>query len=111
LAPSVRRALEEATEKSEHRKAVKELKKSHKQLRNLAAHLQSAREEERTWIAREIHDELGQTLTALKMDLSVMGKKLAANQEIETLAELIKADLKLVNETIKTVKRLCTELR
>jgi signal transduction histidine kinase len=111
LAPSVRRALEEATEKLEHRKAVKELRKSHKQLRDLAAHLQSAREEERTWIAREIHDELGQTLTALKMDLSVMGKKLATNQGIETLAELVKADLELINSTINTVKRLCTELR
>lgn len=111
LAPSVRRALEEATEKLERRKAVKELRISHEQLRNLAAHLESAREEERTWIAREIHDELGQTLTALKMDLSVMEKKVAANQGIETLEELIKADLMLVNDTIKTVKRLCTELR
>jgi len=111
LAPSVRRALEEATEKFERRKAVKQLKISHEQLRNLAAHLESAREEERTWIAREIHDELGQTLTALKMDLSVMEKKVATNQGIETLEELIKADLRLVNETIKTVKRLCTELR
>src|SRR5208337_4437261 len=82
-----------------------------KQLRDLAAHLQSAREEERTWIAREIHDELGQTLTALKIDLSVMGKKLSANQGIETLAELVKADLELINAIINTVKRLCTELR
>src|SRR5208337_2478937 len=75
LATSVLRALEEATEKLERRKALKELKISHNQLRNLAAHLESAREEERTWIAREIHDELGQTLTALKMDLSVIDKK------------------------------------
>ena len=111
LVPSVRRALEEATEKLEHRKAVRELKESHKQLRNLAAHLQSAREEERTWIAREIHDELGQTLTALKMDLSVMNKKLSTNQGLETLPELVKADLQLVNATINTVKRLCKELR
>ncbi len=111
LAHSVRRALEEATEKLERRKALKALKLSHEQLRNLAAHLESAREDERTWIAREIHDELGQTLTALKMDLSVMDKKVLTNQGIETLSELIRADLKLVNETIKTVKRLCTELR
>ncbi len=111
LAPSVLRALEEATEKLERSKAVNELKTSHDQLRNLAAHLQTAREEERTWIAREIHDELGQTLTALKMDLSVMDKKVGTNQGIETIAELIRADLKLVDETIKTVRRLCTELR
>jgi signal transduction histidine kinase len=111
LAPSVRRALEEVAEKLERMKAIIELRVSHEQLRNLAAHLQSAREEERTWIAREIHDELGQTLTALKMDLSVIEKKLATNQGIETLPELVKADLQLVNSTINTVKRLCTELR
>src|SRR5208283_2050795 len=111
LVPSVLRALEEVAEKFERMKAIMALKISHEQLRNLAAHLESAREEERTWVAREIHDELGQTLTALKMDLSMMEKKVEANQGIETLAELIKADLKLVNETIKTVKRLCTELR
>ncbi len=69
------RALNEAQERSERRKAVKELRKSHEQLRNLADHLQTVREEERTWIAREIHDELGQALTALKMDLSEMGRE------------------------------------
>jgi len=111
LAPSVRRALEEATEKMGRRKADKELERSHEQLRKLAAHLQSIREEERTNIAREMHDELGQALTALKMDLFAMKKKLATNQGIETLPELVEADLKLVNTTLKTVKRLCTELR
>ncbi len=111
LVPSVRRALEEVAEKFERMKAIMALKISHEQLRNLAAHLESAREEERTRIAREIHDELGQTLTALKMDLSVMDRKLGANQGIQTLGELVKADLQLVNEIIKTVKRLCTELR
>jgi len=45
------------------------------------------------------------------MDLSVIEKKLATNQGIETLPELVKADLQLVNSTINTVKRLCTELR
>ena len=111
LVPSVRRALNEAKERSERRKAVKELKKSHEQLRNLADHLQVVREEERTWIAREIHDELGQALTAFKIDLSEMEERLTANQSIETLRELVRTDLALVNETIQTVKRLCTQLR
>ena len=62
-------------------------------------------------VAREMHDELGHALTALKMDLFAMKKKLATNQGIETLPELVEADLKLVNTTLKTVKRLCTELR
>src|SRR5664279_1291659 len=107
LVPSVRRALSEAQERSDRRKAVKELSKSHEQLRKLADHLETVREEERTWIAREIHDELGQALTALKMDLSVMGKRLTTRQGIETLPELVNADLALVGATIETVKRLC----
>jgi len=111
LIPSVHRALNEAEERSERRKAVKELTKSHEQLRNLAEHLQTVREEERTWIAREIHDELGQALTAFKMDLSEMEEMLTANQSIETLRELVRTDLALVHETIQTVKRLCTQLR
>ena len=92
-------------------KAVKELRKSHEQLRNLAAHLQTVREEERTWIAREIHDELGQALTALKMDLSVMGKKLKPIRVLKHFRILVKTDLDLVDATIQTVKRLCTQLR
>jgi signal transduction histidine kinase len=111
LIPSVHRALNEAEERSERRKAVKELTKSHEQLRNLAEHLQTVREEERTWIAREIHDELGQALTAFKMDLSEMEEMLTANQSIETLRGLVRTDLALVHETIQTVKRLCTQLR
>ena len=51
LIPSVRRALDEAKERSDRRKAVKELRHSREQLRNLADHLQTVREEERTWIA------------------------------------------------------------
>jgi DNA-binding NtrC family response regulator len=97
LIPSVHRALNEAEERSERRKAVKELTKSHEQLRNLAEHLQTVREEERTWIAREIHDELGQALTAFKMDLSEMEEMLRANKSIETLRLLVRTDLALVH--------------
>jgi len=52
---------------TERKKSEKELKRSREELRSLADHLQSIREEERTTIAREIHDELAQALTALKM--------------------------------------------
>jgi DNA-binding NtrC family response regulator len=65
LVPSVRRALREAAERSERIQAVSDLKESNEQLRKLAGHLQSVREEERTNIARDIHDELGQSLAAL----------------------------------------------
>ena len=106
LIPSVNRALQEATERSERRKAVADLEKSHEQLRHLAAHLQSVREEERMNIAREIHDELGQSLTALKIDLSRLVAKLSKNPENEAIAEQLNAAIDLVSLTIGTVKQL-----
>jgi two-component system sensor histidine kinase UhpB len=94
---------------TERKRAEEQLRRSEEQLRNLADHLQSVREEERTTIAREIHDDLGQTLTALKMDISWLGKKLPKDQE--TLLEKTKAMTKLMDMTIKTVKRISAELR
>ena len=107
LVPSVRRALREESEKLERRKAVEELRTSHEQLRHLAAHLQSVREDERASVAREIHDELGQVLTALKMDLSMVVDKI----NDEESARQLKEDLALIDRTVQTVKRICTELR
>lgn len=86
-----------------------ELRNSREQLRNLSRHLQAVREEERTTIAREIHDELGQSLTALKMDLSWLGGKLPA--EFDLLKEKTGLMLRYIDETIKTVQRISAELR
>ncbi|MCK4328829.1 PAS domain S-box protein [candidate division WOR-3 bacterium] len=91
------------------KKAEEELRGSRKQLRKLAAHLQSVREEERTWIAREIHDELGQTMTALKMNLSWLNNKITKKQKI--LKEKTKTMLNLIDGTIQNVQRISTELR
>ena len=93
---------------TERKRAEEELTYSREQLRNLSLHLQSVREEERTAIAREIHDELGQVLTALKMDLSWLDKK---HRGDKSLAERTKAMLSLVDSTIQTVKRISSELR
>ena len=79
------------------------------QLRDLTAYLQTAREEERTRIAREIHDELGQTLTALKFDLSWLTKRLPRDNP--DLAERAAVMSGLIDETIHTVRRVATELR
>lgn len=84
-------------------------KKSEEQLRNLYARLHYVREEERTHIAREIHDELGQALTAVKMDLSWLNKKIPEDQEL--LLEKTQSMSKLVNTTLQTVKKIATELR
>jgi len=94
---------------TERKRAEDELKRSYEQVRNLSAHLQSVRETERTNIAREIHDELGQALTALKMDLSWTGGKLRRDQK--ALHGKIQSMLTLVDKTIKTVKRISSELR
>src|SRR5581483_250020 len=79
------------------------------QLRALAARLQAAREEERTMVARELHDELGQSLTALKMDLSWIRSKLQSNDQ--ALAERLQSSLALVSRAITWMRKTCTELR
>ena len=86
-----------------------ELRNSQKELRNLSRHLQAVREEERTIIAREIHDELGQSLTALKLDTSWLGNKLPAG--FDHLQEKIAVMRQYIDETIKTVQRISAELR
>ena len=91
-----------------------ELKKSHEQLRNLSAHLQSAREEERSSIAREIHDELGQVLTALKMQLSLMPTKIEKASKMEIRLKLLKeieSMSKLIDNTVQTLRKIIEELK
>jgi PAS domain S-box-containing protein len=91
-----------------------ELRTSREQLRSLAAHLQSVREEERKRITREIHDELGQSLTGFKMDLAWMRNRLQAKDEpivVPSLLEKIASMGALVDGTANLVRRLCTELR
>lgn len=94
---------------SERKNVEARLKESFEQLRNLAVRLQSIREEESTRIALEIHDELGQALTGLKMDLTWLNKRMSPDQA--TLSEKVGSMLKLVDSTIQTVRRISTELR
>lgn len=84
------------------------------QLQQLTAHLESVREEERTRIAREIHDELGQALTVLKLELSWIKNQLSREQTNERRATLIsKAEgmSTLIDTTIHSMRRIVTELR
>jgi PAS domain S-box-containing protein len=90
-------------------KAEEALLQTNKQLRELTVHLQEIREEERKHISREIHDELGQQLTALKLDLSWIAKKMMTREE--AIVTKIKSSLDVINDTIQTVRRLATELR
>lgn len=86
-----------------------ELIRSRQELRNLTSHTESLREKERTDIAREIHDVLGQSLTALKIDLSWMRKKINP-LEIELIEKTAVMD-GLINDVIVTVRRLSANLR
>jgi len=94
---------------TERKRAQQELERSLEQLRALAARLQNVREEERKLLAREIHDQLGQALTAIKIDLFALVCKIGGDpqhppQGVSTL-------LRLVDETIKRVRQIATELR
>ncbi len=86
-----------------------ELKDSQKQLRDLSSHLHSVREDERARIALEIHDNLGQLLTALKMDLYWLNKKIPGDNK--HLHEKVSSMVELTNETINSVKSIAKELR
>ena len=99
---------------TEQKEAEEQLKTSRQQLRHLAAHIETVREEERTWIAREIHDELGQSLTGLKMELSWLEKKMIhTSHPISTplLLEKLESMKELVDTTISSVRRIATQLR
>jgi signal transduction histidine kinase len=83
------------------------------ELRALSGHIESAREQERTGIAREIHDELGQALTALKMDLAWIGRRAGEPGELsrETLLAKIAAMSAMTDDVIDQVRRISAELR
>jgi two-component system sensor histidine kinase UhpB len=86
-----------------------EFQRSTEQLRELSARLQSVREEERTHLARTIHDELGQALTGLKMDVAWLQKHL--DQQQPALFEKTQAMSELIDVAVQAVRRIATELR
>ncbi|MGV8079313.1 MAG: PAS domain S-box protein [Syntrophales bacterium] len=94
---------------TERKRAETELERSRQQMRNLSAHLQSVREKERTRIARELHDELGQLLTALNTDIVLLNRKVPEEQH--EIRERIDAMSGLVDMTMKTLKRIYMDLR
>jgi len=102
LAISVRLALM-------NRNAQRRISRSREQLRTLAARLQSIREEERSRIAREVHDVLGQTLTGIKMDAAWILAKLPEGQT--KLVARAKSMSSLIDSMVQMVRRIATDLR
>jgi PAS domain S-box-containing protein len=90
------------------RRHDEEVRRSREELRALAARLQSVREDERTRISREVHDELGQALTGLRLDFSWLKGRLKDRPE---LAERVQSAVSRIDGTIDTVRRIATELR
>ncbi|HLK58278.1 MAG TPA: PAS domain S-box protein [Chthonomonadaceae bacterium] len=96
------------------KQADQQLEESLKQLRYLTGYLQSVQEKERAHIAREVHDELGQALTGLKMDASWLKRHLcqiARKPAPEALCRKLDGMTDLIDTTIQTVRRIATELR
>jgi signal transduction histidine kinase len=89
-----------------HRKSER-LRESEDKLRRLAAHLISVREEERAHIAREIHDELGQVLTGLKMEVTWLARRLKEPALIEKTDSMCR----LIDSSVQTVRKIATGLR
>jgi PAS domain S-box-containing protein len=98
-----------ASDISEMKRAEQELRASSEQLRNLTAHLLSVREEERARISREVHDELGQSLTAVKMDLAWLAGRLP--QRDGPMLKRIRSTQQLADSIIQSIRRISTELR
>ncbi|PYT66540.1 MAG: hypothetical protein DMG39_26580 [Acidobacteria bacterium] len=94
---------------AERKRTEEQFKETLEQLRGLAARLQSVREEERASIAREIHDELGQACTAIKMDLALIGRKISKRQA--QLRAKIESSMRLVDDMIVTLRRIASDLR
>ncbi len=94
---------------TERKQSERKLKETSKLLRNLASRLQAIREEERTVIAREIHDELGQNLTVLKMQVSLIANKL--NDDQQHLKDKLESASQLIDQTVDSVQKISAKLR
>lgn len=94
---------------TDRKKNQASLEKSRKHLRSLAARLQNIREQERAMVAREIHDELGQALTVLKIHVTLMSNKFRKDQQdLKVKAGLVS---KMIDDIVESVQKISAKLR
>jgi PAS domain S-box-containing protein len=96
---------------TDRKNAEREMNDLNEQLRNFSMHLQTVREEEQARIAREIHDELGQQITGLKMDIGWLKKKLTSNFDHFTVQEKLNTMNALLDDTVVTIRKIASQLR
>jgi PAS domain S-box-containing protein len=100
-------------ENAMRREADERIRESHEQSRRAAARRRARREEDRTRIARELHDQLGQALAVLKIDLHWLGQQTPVSEQArpDELPDKIRNMVRLVDDTIGRVRRISSELR
>ena len=96
---------------TERVKAESAQRQAREELRELSANLQKVREEEKTRIARELHDDLGQQLTALKMDISSVEQALETHRRTAPVREQLQGMRRLIDATVASVRRIAADLR
>ncbi|WP_167516833.1 PAS domain-containing sensor histidine kinase [Hydrotalea flava] len=94
---------------TERKKAEKELIASHIQLQRLSAHQHRTKEQERKFIAEHIHDTIGQQITGIKIDLTVLKNKIQKTDP--GLAEKINHDIEIANSVILAIRKMAADLR
>ena len=104
--------MRDVTERNDARRETEaRLRESHDQLRRLSARSRARREEDRTRLARELHDQLGQALAGIKIDLHWIGQHASADSDRVGIRAKVDATMRLVDDTIWRVRRLSSQLR
>jgi PAS domain S-box-containing protein len=99
---------------TDRKRAEIALNKSEELLRKFASHLQNVREEEKVALAREIHDDLGQTLVALKIEMGLLKNKIVkhdSSNDSKSMSGEFETIVNLIDRTIKTARRIMSGLR